>query len=376
MLPGGTDGMYRAALGRSIRLYTRVDVSDGAGNPLPIPAEFTDENGGIVYTTGAITATLMSRVTRTLRLTVPQQLYAALPTDLLAPYGHRVTVTQGVQWADGNLDHTWVTFTGRIQRPVLDAGGLVTFTAADRAYEVIEAGFLVPESSQIGNPVSAEFRRLVSDVVPDAVFGASDFFPDPMPDLTWEWDRGLALDEISTSVGACWYTLANGDYVQRRYPWTVPGAPVVILRDGVDGILFASPSRNRDEVWNSITVSGERADGTAPVYAIAEDTNPDSPTYVDGPFGRRHKSIPLQTPQTQGTAQTAANAYLRRSVALQETWSWEQPLDASMELGDVVGIEAYGRTGIVQVVSGFTLPLDTSTTMRVQAHPQVIGVLQ
>jgi hypothetical protein len=151
---------------------------------------------------------------------------------------------------------------------------------------------------------------------------------------------------------------------------------VVTLSDGQDGIILGSPLRDRSDVYNSITVTGERADGTTPVIAIAEDNNPASPTYVGGPFGRRHRTINLQTPQTQGTAQTAANAWLRRSIALQETWSWTQPPDASLELGDVVSLDAYGRTGIIQVVSGFSLPLNMDSMMTVQARAQIIGALE
>lgn len=376
MLPGGTDPLYRAALASSHRLYTRVDVMDGQGNLLPIPAQFTDENGGLTYSGGFVTANLNSRVTRNLLLTVPQQLYAHLATSLLAPYGNRITVTRGIEFGDGNTRYAWTVFTGRLQRPFLTPDGSVTVTAADRANEIVEAGFVRPENSQVGNEVSAEFVRLVSDALDDAVFGVSDTFTVPMPKQSWESDRAAALDEISTSVGAFWYVLADGRFVQRRYPWTVAADPVVVLSDGPGGLIQGSPARDRADVWNSITVYGERADGTQPVIAVAEDLNPASPTYVNGPFGRRHKPIRLQTPQTQGTAQTAANAYLRRSVALQETWTWVQPPDAALELGDVVSINAYDRDGVIQVVSGFTLPLDTSGMMTVQAHPQIVGALE
>lgn len=375
MLPGGLKPLYRAALASGQRLYTRIDVSDGDGNPLPIPAEFTDDSGGLAYEGGAVSATLSSRVTRNLAVTVSQQMYPQLADGLLAPYGNRLTVTRGIEYGDGSRD-AWTVFTGRIQKPILFPGGDVTIPAADRAYEVVEAGFTVPTNSQVGNSVSNEFQRLVLGAVADAQFGTSDFFALPMPQETWESDRGYALDEISTSVGAFWYALADGRFVQRRYPWTVPGSPVVTLADGTEGIIMGSPSRNREEVFNSITVFGERADGTPPVYAVAEDTNPASPTYVNGPFGRRHRAVPLQTPATQGAAQTAANAYLFRSVALQETWTWTQPPDAAMELGDIVSIDGYDRTGIIQIVSGFTLPLDTGSMMTVQAHPQVIGALE
>lgn len=376
MLPRGLEALYRATLAGPHRTYNRVDVLDGNGNLLPIPAEFTDETGGLAFGNGTISATLSSRVTRNLQITVPQGMYPALPPGLLAPYGNRLRVTSGVELADGSLRYTWTSFTGRIQQPLLVPDATVLVPAADRANEIVEAGFLVPTNSQVGNTLNAEFVRLVSDALADAVFGVSDVFPQTMPVESWESDRAGALDEISTSGGAFWYALADGSFVQRYYPWTVPGAPVVTLSDGPGGLIQGSPSRARSDVYNSITVTAERTDGTTPVYAVAEDNNPLSPTYVNGQFGRRHLYVRLNTPQTQGSAQTAANAYLRRSVALQETWTWTQPPDAALELGDVVALDAYDRTGIIQVISGYTLPLEPDGAMRVQAHAQIVGVLQ
>lgn len=376
MLSGGLDGLYRRALAAPHREYVKVEVLDGNGNVLPLPRGSIDpDTGGLIFLDGAVSASLSSRVTRTLTISVDESLYPETIDGLLAPYGNRLRAYRGIEFADGGR-YAWQVFTGRIQQPILAPDGTVSVPAADRALEVAEFGFQVPENSQIGNTLNAEFIRLISDAITDAAFGASDTFFETMPQLTWLSDRAGAIDEIATTGGAFWYALADGSFVLRRYAWTVAGAPLLTLSDGAGGVLVASPSRDRDEVYNSITVTGERADGSAPVFAFAEDNNPDSPTYVDGPFGRRHKTINLQTPQTQGTAQTAANAWLRRSVGLNETWRWTQPPDAALELGDIVSLNAFGRSGIIQVVSGFTLPLDPEGMMTVQAHAQVIGALE
>lgn len=376
MLPGGLDGLYRRALAAPHREYVKVEVLDGNGNVLTLPRGRTDPGtGGLVFLDGDVTATLSSRVTRTMSITVDQSLYPEAIDGFLAPYGNRLRAYRGIEFADGGR-YAWQVFTGRIQQPVMSPEGTVVVPAADRALEVAEFGFLVPENSQVGNTINAEFIRLVSDALPDAVFGASDTFFETVPALAWSTDRASALDEMATTATSFWYALADGSFVLRRYAWTIPGAPLLTLSDGAGGVLVASPSRDRDNVWNSITVTGERADGSTPVFASAQDTNPASATYVSGPFGRRHKTVNLQTPQTQGTAQTAANAWLRRSIGLFETWRWTQPPDAAMELGDIVALNAFGRSDIIQVVSGFTLPLDPEGMMTVQAHAQVIGALE
>lgn len=376
MLTGGLDPFYRQALAAPHTAFVLVEPLDGDGNPLPIPRGSEGDEGGLKFLPGSgISATLSSRVTRTLTLIVDQSLYPETIDGILAPYGNRLRAYRGIQFADGSR-YAWQVFTGRIQEATLAPDGTVVVPAADRALEVAEFGFLIPENSQVGNSVSAEITRLISDALPDATFGASDTFFETVPQLTWLSDRAGALDEMATAVGAFWYALADGSFVLRRYAWTVSGAPIITLADGIGGLIMASPSRDRSEVWNSVTVTGERADGSTPVVAFAQDANPASPTFVSGPFGRRHRTINLQTPQTQGTAQSAANDWLRRSVGLFETYRWTQPPDAALELGDIVSLNAFGRSGIIQVVSGFFLPLEPGAMMTVQAHAQVIGALE
>lgn len=375
MLPGGLDKSYRQALATSHEEYVLIEVLDGAQNVLPIPADRTSDEGGLIFADGSVSATLTNRVTRQFSMTVDETLYPIFTDGILAPYGNRLRVWRGIQFADGNF-YRWVVFTGRIQQIVNAPDGMVAVTASDRANEVLEAAFVRPENSSIGNTVFQEFQRLITDGVPDASFGTSDEVVLPVPQLTWESDRSSALDEMATSAGALWYAQADGDFVLRLYPWANPADPVVTLTDGPGGLLQGQPSRDRSDVYNSITVTGERADGTTPVFALAQDNNPASPTYVRGNFGLRHKTIRLQTPQTPGSAQTAANDYLKGQVALNEAWSWSQPVDAALELGDVVILNARDESGIIQVVTGFSIPLSPDGFMTVTARAQVIGLLE
>jgi uncharacterized protein DUF5047 len=373
MLPGGLDTAYRQALATPHTEYVRVDVLDGAGNELPIPADRVGEDGGLQFIEGTVAATLTNRVTRNLELTVDESLYPTFAGAILAPYGNRLRVWRGIKFAEGTV-YRWVVFTGRIQDDLNAVDGQVSISAMDRANEVVEAQFVRPENSQVGSLVSDEFIRLVSDGVPDARFGTFDLNDITVPQLTWESDRAGALDEMATSSGAYWWALADGSYVIRAYPFARSAPSLLTLSDGPGGTVAASPARAREQIFNSVTVTGERVDGTAPVFALAQDLNPASPTYVRGNFGLRHKTINLQTPQTQGSCQSAANSYLRTSVALTESWTWTQPVDAALELGDVVTLNARGESGIIQVVSGFVIPLGVSA-MTVTARAQVPGLL-
>ncbi len=381
MLPGGTDPLYRRVLAGPRRPWTRIAVYDGDNNLLTTfkygkRGQFNTRDGSLVFYSGAVQATLTSRVSRNLTFTCHEDLYPELETDLLAPYGNIIRVWAGVELGDGDTHYSWQVFGGRIQDPVFDsASGTLQVQCSDFAADVIDNGFLTPKNSSVGTLCTLQMQSLIREGYPAASFGPSDTFGAVMPQLTWESDRGAALDEIGQSLGAFWYPLADERFVIRTVPWTQPGTPVVTLRTGDGGhITRFRVGRSRSDVYNAIAVTGERADGSEPVYATSLDFDPTSPTRVNGTFGQRTRQAHLQTPVSSGQVQQVANDLLRSSKALTESWSLEIIPDASLELGDVIGIEAKGRTGVVQVVSGFSLPIDLSSGMAVQLRSQVPGL--
>jgi Domain of unknown function (DUF5047) len=367
MLPGGLDLSYRGALVTSHQPYIQVDVLDGLRNVL-----FED----LTIEAGGVSATLTSRVSRQCTITVTEDLYPYEPTDLLAPYGNIIRAWRGIQFADGTR-YRWIVFIGRIQEATLNADGTCIIDAADFATDVVDSKFVTPTNSFAGSMVTRQMLSLISEGFPLADFGTSDTSIVQIEPLTWQSDRGSALDELGTSISFFWYPLANGEFVLRRYPWTVFSAPVVVYADGASGSVTSSRAiRTREGVYNSLTVSGERLNGDPAVYALAQDTNPASATYVNGPFGLRHQLLRLQTPGTFGNAQGAARGNLRRLTSLTDTWSWEMTVDAALELGDVVLLNVRNRPPVTQVVASMYIPLDLSGNMAVEGRAQVIGVLE
>jgi hypothetical protein len=369
MLAGGTDGLYRDALAAPHRMSARVEVWDGFAADSVLLQD-------LPFLSGSVTATLNSRVTRTLTFTVDESFYPVLPSDDLAPYGNVIKAFAGIELGDGSTAYEWPVFVGRIQKTTLDSAGIVQVDASDLGAEVVAFEFEIPENSSAGVLIPTEVRRLISDALADATFGTFDVYADVVQPLTWEQDRAAALDEMTVAVGSFWYSLANGKFVMRRYPWTVSAAPVVTLADGDGGIVTRyAVSRSREGVFNSVSVTGERLNGDAPVFAVARDTTPGSPTLYKGHFGVRVQTIRLQTPSSQGMAQTAANDALRREIALVEAWEWEQIPDAAMELGDVLQLDVAGRNDVIQVVDSFTLPLGPDGAMAVTGRSLIVPAL-
>ena len=368
MLTRGLDPMYRAALATSHQVYVQVEVLDGLQNVL---------QADLVFINGSVTATLTSRISRVCTLTVAEDLYPFTPDGLLAPYGNMIRATRGIEFADGTR-FAWVVFVGRIQEVRLGRGGTCSVTAADFAADVLESRFLQPENSVPSNTVSQEVQRLITDGFPQAQFAAIGSFSQTVRSRTWQLDRGQALDEMSTSAGAFWYPRADGLFLLRRYPWTVRSAPVVTYSDSgpLGNVTDSEAARSRADVYNSLTVTGERLNGDPAVYALAQDTNAASDTFIGGAFGRRHQMLRLQTPASQGAALGAARENLKRVIALVDSWSWTMSGDAALELGDTAQLDVRGRVGIIQVVASMRIPLDLSGEMQVSGRSQVADVLE
>jgi hypothetical protein len=368
MLERGLDPMYRKALATSHQAYVKVEVLNG----LQVVLE-----PDLVFSGGSVSATLTSRVSRECDLTVAENLYPHDPGDLLAPYGNMIRATRGIEFADGSR-FDWVVFVGRIQNTALNEDGTCTVRAADFAADVIESRFIIPENSQPTETVTDGVVRLITDGFPQATFTGVETFALPVRTRTWQLERGQALDEMSTSAGALWYPVAAGPFTLRRYPWTVNTAPVVTYSDTgpLGSVISSRAARSRSDVYNSLTVTGERLNGDAPVYALAQDTNPASITDVNGPFGRRHQLLRLQTPGTQGAAQGAADENLSRLISLADVWAWSMSVDAALELGDPVRLDVRGRTGIIQVVSGMRIPLDLKGPMTCVGRSRIVGILE
>jgi hypothetical protein len=388
MLTGGTDQIYRDMLATQPIHYVRVEVWRG-GKQLDVLDEFTglasdDGEDSVVILPGSqVSGTLQSAVARNCVLQLPGQYYPENDGDLLDPVaGSSLRCWRGILPADGYRGYIWQAFQGRIQDAEIDdQTGNAVITAADPGQDVLDAGFIRPENSVKDQDRISEMQRLIAAAVQDARFGTSDSFKQKMPALTWEFNLGAALDEMFSSVGGLWYCLANGDYVARKYPWANPGEPIMTLADGDGGVILGTKRRrSRTGMYNSITATGERLNGDDPITQTAQDTNPASPTYIGGNFGRRQLLMRRVSATTAGGVLSAAQARLRTGITPSHQWAWAQVPDASMELGDIYLISRLTDNGQrqsrVQVVQSFTLPLDLSTPMQVQGRAQVIGAIQ
>lgn len=346
-----SSAVYKQAIHAPHRLAFEVDLYAGPGGARL-------ENNVPVWG-GSISANLTHRVTRTGSFTLGPEFWPGDDaTAPLTPYQTVANIRAGIEYGDGSRE-VFDIITGRVGDLKRNDDGSVTARIDDLAADVLGFQFEQPENSE-NVSILAQIRRLILDALPAATFGTDDVTDAPTPKLTWDVDRGKALDDLAETLGGRWYALGNGDFVVRAYPYDV-GTVVQTVVDGPRGLLISgSPSFTRDGAANSITVAVERFDGGAPFRVQARDTSPTSPTRFDGPFGRVSRIIKVQTPMTVGQATTYARTQLNASTALSSQWSVAMVPDYTLEPGDTVRLTSRGVTS-VQLIDSISYPLVPGT---------------
>lgn len=343
-----------------IRIYQQgALVADSDAGDFPLP-------------TGAVDASLTARVTRTFAGVFPDERFSGDPFDLLSPHLSKLRIEAGTQYANG-LREMFEIFNGRIYEAVRAEDGTTAVTCEDNAADVIAFQFEVPQNSVPTHTVVAEIHRLILQALPGAVFGEDDVADTLTAVLTWDNDRGQALDDLAAAVSGRWYALGDGSFVVRAYPYTI-GSPVASLQDGPGGTIgSARITITRDGAFNSVTVVSERMDGSPPIRALARNIDPASPTQFGDAYGRVSKIVRVQTPLTQLGAGALAKATLAGAGALSEQWSSEIVPDYTLEPADVLNLSYRNRTAR-QVIDRITYPLTTGSLMHIDTRSRVAAI--
>lgn len=358
--------LYKTHIRGPHRRDARIDAYDIDGNVLALD---------VPLISGSVAASLSSRVTRRASWLMTDEWWPRLPGDPFSPHISVVKIRAGVRYGDGTRE-IFPVFTGRVQTTSRNADGSVSFEADDLASDVIGFRFEQPQVTRFHGTFGAqptilgEIRKLITQALPQAVFGTDGVADAVLPVLAWDEDRGQALDDLANALGGRWLT--NGDGVFSVQPIVyAPGTPVATLLDGSDMMVSsARVSRTRDGAANSVTVVSERQDGTDPVRVTVRDTASASPTFFGGQFGRVSQIFKVQTPITTLEAQRFARAQLTASVALTEQWDTSVVPDYTLEPSDTLRLSYRGYTAD-QVADSITYPLMTRDTMSIGSRGTV-----
>jgi hypothetical protein len=311
---------------------------------------------------GVITVDATSQVRRTGTLTIAAPEYwPADPLSILSPLGTELAIeygivlpTQGIEWVP--VIRGPITDVART-RPATGGDGAIEVTLTDRSSKIAEARFDQPAQTVVGATVVAEIRRLITEVLPTVTVTDLTGSTQVAAQLDMERERWAdGVEKLADAIGAECFANPVGNFVIRPQP-TLDDPTVWAIAAGRNGTLVSiDEKRTRDLTYNKIVASGQRVDGTPPVWSSASDTDPDSPTYIGGPFGTKTRfyASPLLT--TTAQCLSAAESWLARTRGMHGSVTLTTTVNPALDAGDVILVRD-GEQVAAHIIDTVTVPL-------------------
>jgi hypothetical protein len=330
--------LYRQSIRSSVAIWYTADAYYQGGIVAP----------GLRPTGGSITDTTAPGVRRTLQLELAPE--PGLK-DKLAPLGTQLGVQAHVRLADRSVvDIPMGAFDVDVEK-IRDGGGGISLTCPDRWAFIQRAQFTRPFSStpgmQVRDQIVALIRGAIGNAPPININATSGV---TVGALTWDQDRGKAIQELATSIGAWVYVDRLGTFTIDNLP-TLATAPAVWLADASPSGVLLSLDResSRARTHNVVVVSSSNASDVGVFTTqVAWDNNPLSPTYAGpdpvnnptaaGLFGisvYRHET-PLALSNTQAFG--LALQLVERETALAQQASWSMTPNPAVDSYDVFDV--------------------------------------
>jgi Domain of unknown function (DUF5047) len=330
---------------------------------------------------GSLTCDVDTRSRRQGTLEIAFSLADSVTTELVRelPFGGYCVLERGIRYADGTIERvqlgrlrvenvTWIELQGR-----------ASLTLADRMAQIADETFTTPFVPSGQKPSDA----IVTAV--QQVFGATIAYhvsttpatETALVDVVYDADRAAAISDLAAGINAQAFFDNLGDFVLRPRPSTV-GEPVWSFDSGELGVMInASESLDRSSVRNGVAVRATPDPTLPPIYSLATDTDPASPTRWGGPFGKVALIVNSNSIMTQAQADSTAARLLNLRLGLSRTLELRGVPNPAIEPGDLIEIvHADGRSEL-QYVNSLEIGLDPAgeltMTTRANWRPEPLG---
>lgn len=317
------------------------------------------------HTGGTVTVDRGQAIRRTCSVALADtSLIPRTAADRLSVYGARLRILRGIRYPDASVEIAPLGVF-RIDDVSGDVDvGPVTINGSGLEAIVIDDVFTTPTTVQSAATTAVGgITSLIQAVLPGAVV-INRAVDATVGTMSWDQQAGRwdACQTLATAIGAEVYADAAGQFIIAPLP-DLTGASVVWEVAAGEGGALVSADRgmSRGGVFNSVTAFGENiTDNAPPVSATIEDTDPTSPTYVNGPFGRVPTFYSSATLTTTALCTAAAAQLLKTSLkpnASADITSLPNPL---LEPGDVIRVTYSDETRELHQIASFAIALDTS----------------
>jgi hypothetical protein len=310
-------------------------------NPGPLNPDGSPQNE-IPIGSGDVTFDTTADVNGTTDITTSLA-WPATSTSLGNPYGQELYVERGVMYGNGIKEYVGLGYfrIDAVEQNQVPKGTL-RLSGSDRMAYVRDARNMQPVVFSAGSSLGAVIDFVVGDAVPGGATTAYDF--DAYGTLlqsqhVMSEDRLRFLSDLLTSYSKVGYFRYDGVFQVKTAP-TNTTTPVFTINSGRLGVLVSmARSINRDGVYNGVIATGEAADDIPPVYGIAIDGDPTSPTYWYGNFGKVPRFFSSSFMTTTAQCQSAAASLLVSSTGLPYVVTMGVVPNPALEGWDVVAVQ-------------------------------------
>jgi hypothetical protein len=340
---------FLKALAESHRVATRVQLFLTTGEVIDLE-----------HTGGSVPVDRAQAIRRTCTVTgADPSLIPRTPADELATYGARLRISRGIDYGDGSQE---LVPLGVFRLDTVDGDvneGPVTLQGKDLSVIIADDKFTEP--FKVSGTVVGAVTALIQRSIPDAdVISLIVDVPIGSRVFDTEADPWAGAQEIAAAAGAEVYANADGVFVIATLPNLLTTPPVWAI-EATEGGVYISASRamTSDGVNNGVLARGENtSENVPPVSYLAVDDDPTSPTYWDGPYGRRPKFISSSAYTTVNACAQAANAELAKSRAPNASGDITSLPNPALEPGDVLRLLHEDGSRELHQAAAFTVPLE------------------
>jgi hypothetical protein len=282
----------------------------------------------------------------------------AQATDLLTPKGTEIRVYRGLYVG---MDYEWVPMgVFGIVEPEVRAhsdGTVIEIKGFDRVDKLRALHFTDPWVIPDGTNFATAIGAIVTSRMPTVPVRLAPLTY-TTPAITFDrlsspWD---AIKDLCEASGTVAYFDQLGTFVVEPAVGVPTGLTYGI---GERSLLMTSARKflSTENVYSGVIVRGEHPDKT-PVRVEKWDVDPASPTYSDGPFGRRPYGIYSQAVITTPQAQALADEALPRVTKMKQECEITTRGHPGHEVGDIITIsDPRSRTNGDYQVRTATIPL-------------------
>jgi hypothetical protein len=310
----------------------------------------------------------------------------AEPFENINSYAHEIYLERGVQYANGITEYVGLGYfrVNSVEDTVIRSkkfsGSATRITGEDRKSNLRDGRVISPLQFGASASVASVIDFLITDVMPGVttVYDSTNWPGGTAATTTLgsdhfvDQDRLAFIEELVKAYGKICYFDYAGRFVVKDVPNTT-GRAVFDINAGANGVLVkASRSISRDGVYNAVVATGEPVGNSAPVYGIAYDSDPNSPTFWGGTFGKVPKFFSSSFLTTDSQCGTAAQNLLNASHGFPYSVTLGLVPNPALEAWDVISVTYSEGTSEVHIIDTIRYTMSVDDEMSIATRKQYL----